>query len=234
MLAASPMPAAQQPELIVAAASDLAPMESVLVNSYLKVKGISLRFVFGSSGLLARQIEQGAPYDVFLSADERIVRELEERAYLDHGSVRTYARGIVGLWSRGGRIRRLEDLVGEGVTAVALANPSHAPYGAAAKAVLERRGLWERLKSKVVMGENVRQAMQFAESGNADAAIVSWTLIHRRGGIRLPAEWHAPISQAGGVVRGSSLMAAGRGFLEWLCGEQGQKILEAGGLARIP
>jgi len=224
---------AEQPELTVAAAADLAPLEAVLVGSYLKAKGISLRLVPGSSGLLARQIEQGAPFDVFLSADVRYVKELGKNGYVDPDSARVYGYGIVGLWSKAARVRKLEDLADSRLKTIALANPSHAPYGVAAETVLKRRGLWETVRPKIVFAENVRQAMQFAESGNADAAIVSWTLIHDRGGIRLPQEWHAPIAQAGAVVRRSARAAAGREFLEWLCGEQGQRMLEAGGLARI-
>ena len=113
--------------------------------------------------------------------------------------------------------------------ALALANPAHAPYGAAAREFLERRGLWKAVEPKVVYGENVRQALQFAESGNADAAITAWSLVFDRGGVLLPDRDHAPIRQAGGVVTGRPHVAEARRFLEYLASPAARKILEAHG-----
>jgi len=111
-----------------------------------------------------------------------------------------------------------------------MANPASAPYGAAAKELLESAGLWPAIETKVVYGENVRQALQFAESGNADAAITAWSLVFDRGGILLPDSGHKPIRQAGGVVAGRPNEAAAQRFLDLLASGEGRKILAAHGL----
>ncbi len=217
-------------ELLVAAAADLAPLERPLAESLARVEGIKVRFVLGASGLLARQIEQGAPYDVFLSANEQFVKELADNGRLIPETVRTYAYGRLGLWSSSGKVRDAQDLLRPGVRHVAIANPKHAPYGVAAVAFLTGRGLWARLEPKVVYGENVRQALQYAESGNADAAITAWTLVYGSGGVLLPDTGHPPIRQAGGVVTGARHEAQARRVIEFLTGPGGRAILSSHGL----
>lgn len=214
-------------DLLVAAASDLAPVTGALQRAY---TGASLRFSLGSSGSLARQIENGAPFDVFLSANQSYVEELAKEGRVDASSVVVYAIGRIALWSRDGAIKSLDDLARPGVQHIAIPNPEHAPYGIAAREALKHRGLWTRIEPKIVYGENVRQALQFAETGNADAVITSWTLLEGRG-ILIPAEWHNPIRQAGAVVTGSAQAAAAREFLKFLSAPEGKKILEAAGLA---
>lgn len=195
-----------------------------------KRTGRKARFVLGASGLLARQIEQGAPYDVFLSANERFVADLAKSGRLLPASARVYAYGRLGLWSRDGSVTRLDQLRDRRVVHLAMANPASAPYGAAARELLESAGLWAAVEPKVVYGENVRQALQFAESGNADAVITSWSLVFERGGILLPASGHAPIRQAGGVVAGRPDEAAALRFLDLLASDEGRKILAGHGL----
>ncbi len=184
----------------------------------------------GASGMLARQIEAGAPYDVFLSANERYVNELAASGRLEPASVRLYAFGRLGLWSRDGRIRDVRELTAATVQRVAIANPAHAPYGAAAQDFLERLSLWKALQPKIVYGENVRETLEFAESGNADAAITAWSLVFDRPGAVLLPDHHAPIRQAGGIVKGTSQPDAARRFMEFLVGRDGQALLAAHGL----
>jgi molybdate transport system substrate-binding protein len=215
----------------VAGAADLAGVEPLLAKGFEQATGRRVRFTLGASGMLARQIEQGAPYDVFLSANERFVEELVKAGRLEAGSVRVYGLGRLGLWSKDGAIRDVEQLRSARVLHVALANPVHAPYGVAAKEFLERRGLWKAVAGKVVYGENVRQALQFAESGNAEAAITAWSLVFDRGGVLLADSGHAPIRQAAGVVTGSPHAAAARRFLEFLGSAEGRRILETHGFA---
>ncbi len=216
--------------LLIAAAADLAPLEKTLTDSFRAAANVSARFVLGSSGMLARQIEQGAPYDAYLSANEEFVRRLVESGHLDPKSVRIYAYGRLGMWSKKGNIRSLEGLLDAGVRHISIANPAHAPYGMAAREALTREGLWEKIRPKLIYGENVRQAFQLAESGNADAVITSWTLLFDKGGIILPESWHSPIRQAGGVVISSGNRDAALRFLEFLTGEEGKKLLERQGL----
>ena len=126
-------------------------------------------------------------------------------------------------------MKSLADLKSAGVKHLAIANPAHAPYGTAAKTLLERQGLWREIEPKIVYGENVRQALQYAESSNAEAVITSWTLLIGRG-ILLPPEMYDPIRQAGGVVKSSAQIPAARQFLQFLTSNEGRKVLEAGGL----
>jgi molybdate transport system substrate-binding protein len=213
--------------LIVGAASDLAPLETALRNGFRKQAGMDARFVFGSSGMLARQIEHGAPYDVYLSANESYVDGLDRKGLLVDGTRAVYAVGRLGLWSRNGGFRNPSDL--EKAGRIAIPNPEHAPYGAAAEELLRTEGLWDRLKPKLVLGENVRQAYEYARTGNADAVITSWTLLFDKGGILLPAK-HRPIRQAGAVLKGSKQLAAARKWMQFLKSREGQSILLAGGL----
>jgi len=216
-------------ELIVAAASDLAPLSAQIEKAFQKSTGDKLRFTFASSGSLARQIENGAPYDVFLSANDKYVGDLAAAGRVDKASVVIYAQGRIALWSPNGTVRSLEDLTRPEVKHVAIPNPQHAPYGVAARKALENRGVWKAVEPKIVYGENVRQALQFAESGNADAVITSWTLLIGKGAL-LPQDRHAPIRQAAGIVEASGQKTAAAKFLKFLTSPEGRKILEAGGL----
>jgi molybdate transport system substrate-binding protein len=213
-------------ELVIAAASDLAPFTAAFEKSFTVAK---IRFTIGSSGSLARQIENGAPFDVFLSASEQYVKDLAAKGLVDPATVVVYATGRLGLWSADGSIHSIDDLTKPGARHIAIPNPEFAPYGIAARKALETRGLWKQLEPKIVYGENVRQALQFAETRNADAVITSWTLLRDRG-VLLPAEWHDPIRQAGAVVKSSSQAATAKQFLNFLRGSDARRILESGGL----
>jgi molybdate transport system substrate-binding protein len=214
-------------EVLVAAASDLAHLENKLSSA---VPPCSVKFSIGSSGMLARQIRYGAPFDVYLSANKAFVDEVIAAGAADPATVTTYARGRIALWSRNPidfhRLRSVQRL--------AIANPAHAPYGIAARQALERQGLWPTLQSKTVYAENVRQALQFAMSGNADAAIVSWSLVHDRGGRLLDESWHDPIIQTGVVPKRAANSKGGKRLLQFLKSPAGQKILADGGLTPVP
>jgi molybdate transport system substrate-binding protein len=216
-------------ELLIGAASDLGPISQKLGPAAAQVVGMPVRFTLASSGDLVQQIANGAPFDVFLSANDTYVSDAAKKGYLDPSTVMVYALGRLALWSKSGSVRSLEDLRKPGVLHIAIPNPEHAPYGIAAREALQNRGLWKTVEPKIVYGENVRQALQFAESGNADAVITSWTLLQGHG-ILLPAEWHAPIRQAGAVLKSSRQPAAARRFLRFLASPEGKKILSAGGL----
>ena len=217
-------------ELLVGAASDLAAVQNQLAAEFQKATGHTFKFVLQSSGMLARQIRNGAPYDVYLSANEQYVKELAASGDLDPATVAVYAVGRLGLWSKGGSIRRLEDLLGPGIRHIAIANPAHAPYGVAAKEALEKAKLWSKLEPRIVLGENVRQALQYGESGNADAVLTSWTMVWNREGVLVAAGLHNPIRQAGGVLKSSTKAELARRFLEFLKGPAGQAILVRNGL----
>ena len=215
-------------DLQVAAASDLAGVKQALIEAFEKETGVKVRFTLGSSGMLSKQIENGAPFDVFLSANERLVTDLQQ---VDRKSIRVYATGVLGLWSLSGKIVKLEDL--PTVKHLAIANPQHAPYGMAAKEALEKHDLWTALHSKIVYAENVRQALQYAESGNADAVLTAWPLILTKpGAIQIPASWHQPIRQAGGIVAASRERASAARFLKFLIDGKGAEILRTAGFGK--
>ncbi|MCC6390415.1 MAG: molybdate ABC transporter substrate-binding protein [Bryobacterales bacterium] len=225
-LASSVLPSSH---LLVASASDLAPAQTDLASSFHRLTGIHAKFVNGASGMLARQIASGAPYDVFLSANKLFVDDLVRSGDLIADSVVIYANGRLGLWSLTGTVKQLDDLRRAEVKHIAIANPQHAPYGAAARQALQRAGLWSAVKDKIVYGENVRQALQYAESGNADAVITSWSLLEGRGSL-LPESLHDPIRQAGGILARSSHQKEARAFLRFLMGPKGVEVLNRFGL----
>ena len=175
--------------------------------------------------MLARQIENGAPFDVFLSADEGFIDRLGERVE----SKFVYARGRLAIWSKSGKYSGLKDL--DQAKVIAIANPGSAPYGRAARAALEKAGLWEGLKSRIVYAESVRQAFQFAESGNADVCLCSGTFVSSKGGIVVrEAE---PLRQVAALVGASRNAPAGRRFLAWLRSAAGQRALRQSGLESV-
>jgi molybdate transport system substrate-binding protein len=208
-------------DLLIAAASDLAPLAPKLQQAYNE----KVRFTLASSGSLQQQIQNGAPFDVFLSANEKYVLDLGGLV----SDATIYATGRIALWSPNGSVTSLSDLKKNTVIHLSIPNPEHAPYGVAARQALESQGVWKQVESKIVYGENVRQALQFAETGNVDAVITSWTLLIGKGTL-LPAEWHSPIKQTGAVVKSSKQTEAARRFLKFLTSPPAQKILNDGGL----
>lgn len=184
--------------------------------------------MFGSSGMLARQIENGAPFDVYLSANEKFVRDLAAQGRIDPATVTPYATGRVAIWSKQERYRSLAGL--RKASRIAIPNPAHAPYGVAAWQALEKQGLWSELEARVVYGENVRQAYQYAASGNADVVLTSWTLVFDRGGVLIPANLHEPVRQCAGVIATTRNRTVAGRFLEFLVSKEGRALLARHGL----
>ena len=213
--------------ITVAAASDLSRVAPVLGAAYQRASGVEVRFSFGSSGALLRQIENGAPYDVYLAANQGYAAEGVAKGVLRSASVRVYAAGRLALWSRSGKYRRLLDLRDPEIRHVAIANPAYAPYGVAAAEALRRAGVWDDLQShgRLVFGENIRQTLQHAESGNADAAVVAWSHVFDSGGVLVPESLYTPVRQAGAVVRQTSKTVDGDRSLEFVTSAAGQAIL---------
>jgi len=199
---------AQDRPALVAAAADLKFALADIAAAFTRETGKQVRITYGSSGDLARQIAQGAPFELLLSADERYVFDLH-RAGLTRGEGVPYAIGRLAVFAPHGsplvldaELRGLQAAVAGGlVTRFAIANPQHAPYGQAAREVLERLGLWQRLQPALVLGENASQAMQFAASGSCQGGIVPLSLasapdIAKLGAFaRIPAQWHSPLRQ---------------------------------------
>ena len=230
-------PAAGETELLVAAAADLAPAFAELGRSFEQETGIKVVFSFGSTGMLARQIEQGAPVDLFAAANVAYVEGLERQGLIIPETKALYARGRITLWTRGaGRLRleRIEDLARPEIHRIAIANPEHAPYGMAAREALQATGLWEAVRPKLVFGENVRQTLQYAESGNADAAIVALSLSVQSNGhwTLIPEELHRPLDQALAVIRGARHEQAARRFAAYINSTPGRSVMQRYGFSR--
>lgn len=243
MLVGAVIPARAAPvaELSVAAASDLRFALEEIARLFEAQHGTKTRLTFGSSGQLAAQIEQGAPFDLFFSADEGFVHALARRGVVRPESVQLYAIGRIVLWVRTASPLAVADgmtvLTDERIRFVAIANPTHAPYGRAAVQALQTAGLYERVRPKLVLGENISQTLQFIQSGNADIGIVALSLavapaVHPAGRSWLiPAYLHRPIRQAAGVVAASRQSAQARVFLSFLNGPAGRRVMRQFGFA---
>ena len=229
LTAAQPEPAAP-PELRVAAAADLAKAFAEVGAAYEKKTGRKTVFTFGASGTLARQIEADAPFDVFAAANQEYIEKLATADKIAPDTKAVYAIGQVVLWTRKSNApapKSLADLTAARFAHIALANPEHAPYGKAARAALQNAKLWSALQPKIVYGENVQQAFQYAQSGNADAALVSHALTFGADGdlLIVPLELYPPLKQAIAVVRASKQADAAKNFVAFVTGAQGREIL---------
>jgi molybdate transport system substrate-binding protein len=207
--------------LTVAAASDLSPVQPALQKAQ---PNLQIRFVTAASSVLSQQIENGAPYDIFLSANAQFVDQLASNGKLRPDSVRTYATGRVAILWNDKKSHPVSDLAQNWVRFVALANPRLAPYGAAAQQALEHAGLWTGLKGKIVYGENVRQALQLFDSGNAEAVLTALSLVNDRKPDLIPADWHSPIVQKAGIVSASKNQPEADAFMRFLTSPAGQAI----------
>jgi molybdate transport system substrate-binding protein len=236
--------AAQATKLTVAAASDLGPALREIAAQYEKTGAARLALVFGSSGNLAAQIENGAPHDVFMSADLDYPRRLESQGLTVPGSLTPYAVGSLVLWAPKTSaldLRQLgfKALTAPAVRAIAIANPQHAPYGKAAVAALRWAKLYEPLESRLALGENVAQAAQFVASGNAQVGIISLSLALAPEFARtgqwweVPPESYPPIIQGAVVLRKSRNQKTAEEFLGYLKSAEATTILRRHGF-KIP
>lgn len=221
----------------VAAAADLSSAFPEIGNIFEKKTGITPVFSFGSSGMLARQIEGGAPFDLYASADMGFLGGLRAKGLIVAGSVKPYAVGSIGLATRKGSgivVRTVADLKSPVIKKIAIANPAHAPYGRAAKEALESAGVWEAVKDKVVFGENIRQALQFVATGNAEVGITALSLHDPKemDFILISPALHRPILQGIGIVASSSDKNAARAFIDVLTSPEGRAILERYGFGK--
>jgi molybdate transport system substrate-binding protein len=224
--------------LRIAAASDLQVALPRLAERFMAKNGVAITPTFQSSGLLAQQIKQGAPYDVFLAANEAFVRDLAGAKLIRPESVHSYARGSLLLAvyrDLGDRVGSLADLAKPEVKKIALANPETAPYGKAGKQALERAGLWEKLQPKIVIAESVRQALLYAQKGDAEAALVGRAIakISEVRTVEIDPALYDPIVQALGIVADSSRQADAEAFVKFVLGDEGQSILKGFGFKPV-
>jgi molybdate transport system substrate-binding protein len=210
----------------VAAAADLTQAFEELA----KKSPVPVELTFGSSGLLAKQLREGAPFDVFAAANVSFVDEAIASGNCDAATKRSYARGRLAVWTKEGGVP-LEQLADERFKHIAIANPEHAPYGQAAKEALTSAGLWEKVEPRIVNADNVRAALQLAESGNAEAAIVAASLVAGKGTL-VDESKHKPLIQALVVCTRGKNAAGGKTFADLVSSDAGREVLERYGFSK--
>jgi molybdate transport system substrate-binding protein len=215
------------PELVVAAAADLSTALKEIGDNYEKKTGVKVKLSFGASGALTQQIQNGAPFDLFFSADMEYPRQLIASQDADAASLYQYAVGKLVLWVPADSTLDVEHkgmnaLLDPSVKKIAIANPQHAPYGRAAVAALKHTGVYDQVADRLVLGENVSQAAQFVESGNAQAGFVA--LAHAVApGMRgkgkyweVPLDAYPPLAQGAIVLSHSERKKDAAAFLEYI------------------
>ena len=215
--------------ITVAAASDLRPAFEELAGRFTEETGIEITFSFGSSGLLREQVLDGAPFDLFASADDDDVDQVIDAGRADPTTRSEYARGRLVIWTTEGTSppEAIGDLTDPRFGTVAIANPEHAPYGRAALEALASAGVDDELGDRLVFGENVVDALRIVESGNAGAGIVARSLVVRDGdrAVLVPERLHEPLRQTL-VVTGSGPRAdAAARFATTVSSDAGQEIM---------
>ena len=237
--------ACAQTTLRIAAAADLTPLLPPVLAEFEKTTGIHAEATFQASAMLTTQIENGAPFDVFMSADLGYPKKLID-AGLAEGAVSdgspapiTYAKGTLVLWERKDSklpAPGLELLQSPDLKRLAIANPDRAPYGKAAVAALTSLNLYDRLKPRIVTAENIAQTAQFVESGNADAGLISLTSARTPQLSLSGSYWVVPrnlypsIEQGVVIVKATTHRDAAQKFLDFLLSAPVQAELEKGGL----
>jgi molybdate transport system substrate-binding protein len=231
-------------DLTVAAASDLQSVLPAVVARFRQETGWTASVTYGSSGNFFTQIQNGAPFEVFLSADSDYPRRLQAAALTEPDTLYVYAIGRLVVWApvRASLdiARGLQALSAPAVRHVAIANPEHAPYGRAAVAALQHEGVYEKIRQKLVFGENIAQAAQFVQAGNADAGILALSLalapaLKDSGGYYLiPQSFHPRIEQAGVVLRSARHKEVAMKFLALLKQPDVRRLLQTYGFEAPP
>src|ERR1017187_3121063 len=214
-------------DIVVAAAADMSAVLPRLAESYTKKTGQAVKLSFCSAGNLTNQIRNGAPFDVFFSADEEYPQQLIAEGLASKDTLYRYAIGRLVLWVPGDSPLdlsklRMQALLDLSVKKISMANPAIAPYGRAAEAALRHFGIYDQVSSRLVLGENVSQAAQFVESGNAQAGLIALShalapAMKDKGRYwKVPLDAYPTLNQAAVVLSRSKQQDAARKFLEYL------------------
>jgi molybdate transport system substrate-binding protein len=221
-------------EINIAAASSLSDAFNELGKQFTLQTGARVVFSYGATADLAKQIENGAPYDVFAAADVETIERLKSSSLITENSNSVFARGKLVLWippSSKIKIARVEELTNQHVERIAIANPNAAPYGRAAVEALRKLNLWSGVESKIIYSQNVAQAKQYAATGNVDAAFVPASLLKQGEGFQVDVEdnLHAPLDHSIAVIKESKKQDIARQFVEFVLSERGKAILKSYG-----
>jgi molybdate transport system substrate-binding protein len=231
--------AAPNDVVLVAAASDLQGAFGEIGKAFEADGHGKVLFTFAASGVLTKQLKEGAPFDLFAAANASFVDDAVNAGACDGSSKALYARGHLVVWSKKNRKlappQALAELADARFVHIAIANPATAPYGVAAKEALAAAGLWDNVSPRVVLGENVRQTLQLAETGNADVAIVARSLAvaSKSGGVWFDVDekLHEPIEQTLAVCTRGKNATGGAAFARYVLSPKGKDILQRSGLS---
>jgi len=220
-------------QVLVAVAANFAPPFREVAMEFEKTTGHNVQVASGSSGNFYAQIKNGAPFDVFFSADNERPKFLEDDGFGVKGSRFTYAIGRLVLWSPDPNLVKGEDtLRSESFKHLAIANPKTAPYGLAAMQAMQKLGLWESVQSRLVMGENLGQTMGFIESGNAELGFLALSQVMdpkmkgKGGRWDVPINLHEPIQQDVVLLAKGKDNPAAKALMEFMGGPQATAIIE--------
>jgi len=229
--------AARAGDITVAAAADLNFAFKELVTEFEKATGHTVRLSLGSSGNFYAQISNGAPFDLFFSADIAYPRKLEEAGLAEPGAPYLYAVGRIVVWVPKGSLidvgtLGMKALLHPSVKKIAIANPKHAPYGRAAVSAMEHFKVYDAVKGKLVLGENIAQTAQFVESGAADLGVIALSLALAPAARQLGTYWEVPpaayprIEQGAVVLKAAKDAQGARAFLEYVRGPEGRAVFK--------
>jgi molybdate transport system substrate-binding protein len=229
-------------DIAIAAASDLNFAMKDLIGEYEKSTGNHVKLSLGSSGNFYAQIQNGAPFDLYFSADIGYPKKLEEAGLTVPGSLYRYAVGRIVLWTNRSSQRDvakgLEILRDPAIKKIAIANPKHAPYGRAAVAAMQHFKVYDEAKDRLVLGENISQAAQFIESGACDIGVIALSLAlaptMKAAGTywEIPSEAHPPLEQGAAILKSSKHQKTAQQFLEFMQSVQGQEIMRRYGFTQ--
>lgn len=221
----------KEAKLTVAAAADLAFALKDMAAGFEKEAGVKTVISFGSTGMLAKQIENNAPFDLFFAADARTIETLRDNGYVEADTITRYADGALALVvnkKSGVKVSGIKDLLRPEMKWIAIAQPLHAPYGRAAMEALKNAGVWEKIKYRIVYGESVRQALAYVQNGDATAGIIALSVadVPEVEYIAVDPSLHSPIRQSAAVITASKEKTSAREFLNYVTGKKGREILK--------
>lgn len=218
-------------QITVVASSSFSRAFEELTKAYTTKNRAIVIMSYDATQNIAKQIENGAPFDVFVSADLEVIAKLRTENLIVRESEKIFARGSLVLWLQPSsklKISKLEDLSNSDITRIAIANPEIAPYGRAAVDTLKKMNLWEKVKDKVIYGQNVTQVKQYAETGNVDLAFVALAIVKDSHGtiIEVDEGLHQPLDNSIAIIKDSESKEAAQKFIDFVLSDEGKAILK--------
>jgi len=226
---------AETTPLRVAGAANLVKVMEEIVPRFEKESGAEVDFIPGSSGKLAAQLKEGAPFDLFMSANVKFVEDATGSGECLADSKKIYARGHLVMWSKEGAKdeppAKAEGLADEKYETIAIAQPDQAPYGAAAKAALEKLGTWKKIEKRVIYGPSLEETIKLVESGNAEIGLLALSQVIKAKGkyVEVPDDLHDPLDQALAVCKNGKQQALAVKFVEFLGRPETQELMKSYG-----